>query len=265
MIKNYLDKFSLENKKVIILGGSGLIGSSVVNLLVSTGAKVLNLDLIDNKNSKKKNYQFAYFNLENLDYLEKNFIKLIKNFGCPDVFINASYPTSKTWKFSSFDKNTFKNLRKNIDLHLNTYVWLSHKICEYMKNNNKYGSVIMMNSIYGLVGQNEFIYKNTTLKMNMNYPVIKGGIISFSRQLSAYYGKYGIRVNTVCAGGIEGHVKGSSKSQSKTFIKNYSKLCPLRRLGKSEEIAYAILFLSSDASSYITGTSFVVDGGWTAI
>jgi len=69
----------------------------------------------------------------------------------------------------------------------------------------------------------------------------------------------------VCPGGITGHVKGSKKKQNKTFIKNYSRNCPLKRLGKPEEVASSVLFLSSDASSYITGTSFLIDGGWSIV
>ena len=72
-------------------------------------------------------------------------------------------------------------------------------------------------------------------------------------------------MNSVCPGGITGHVKGSKKNQNKIFIKNYSKNCPLKRLGKPEEVASSVLFLSSDASSYITGTSFLIDGGWSIV
>ena len=100
---------------------------------------------------------------------------------------------------------------------------------------------------------------------NMNYSIIKGGILNFSRQLASFYGPSGIRVNSICSGGINGHVKGSKKNQDKNFINNYKKNCPLGRLGMAREIAESVLFLASDASSYITGTSLVVDGGWSSI
>ena len=99
----------------------------------------------------------------------------------------------------------------------------------------------------------------------MNYSVIKGGIINFSRQLASYYGNYKIRINSICPGGIVGHSKGLSKGQDKIFLRNYIKNCPLQRLGTPEEVASSVLFLASDASSYITGTAFIVDGGWTSI
>ena len=124
---------------------------------------------------------------------------------------------------------------------------------------------MLLSSIYGILGQNMNIYKNTKMSENMNYSIIKGGITNFARQLASYYGKNGIRVNALCPGGISGHVKGSKNKQSIKFIKNYSDQCPLQRLAKVDEIAYAILFLCVDASSYITGTNFMVDGGWSAI
>ena len=134
-----------------------------------------------------------------------------------------------------------------------------------MKREKVNGSIIMLSSIYGVIGQNPEIYKNTSMKENMNYSIIKGGINNLTKQLAAYYGSSGIRVNSICSGGIIGHIKGLKKKQDKTFLKNYSKNCPLKRLGRPDEVASSVLFLASNASSYITGTSFLVDGGWTAI
>ena len=134
-----------------------------------------------------------------------------------------------------------------------------------MKEKKILGSVVLLNSIYGFLGQNMSIYKNTNLEENMNYSIIKGAILNFSRQLASFYGSSGIRINSVCSGGVKGHIKGSSIKQDKNFIKNYSKNCPLGRLALPNEIAHSVLFLASEASSYITGTSLVVDGGWSAI
>ena len=266
MIKDYLKYFSLKNKKAVVIGGSGLLGSEIVKALISTSAQVINLDIKKLKLSSKFNkYQYNFFNVKKMNSLDKNFDKIIQKFGCPDIFVNCSYPTSKNWNNSSFKKNKISILRDNVDFHLNSYVWLSYKICEMMKKSNKRGSVIMLSSIYGLLAQNKEIYKNTNMSENMNYSIIKGGINNFAKQLASFYGSYGIRVNSVCPGGIAGHVKGSKKNQNKIFIKNYSKNCPLKRLGKPEEVASSVLFLSSDASSYITGTSFLIDGGWSIV
>ncbi len=268
MIKNYLKKFSLKGKNAFVIGGSGLIGSEIVGALLSASATVINLDKKKtNKSYKnmKKRYHYNYFEINNLDLIDKEISRIFKKFGCPDILINCSYPATKDWNKSSFKKNTISTLRQNIDLHLNSYTWLSYKVCEKMKKMKKKGSVIMLSSIYGVVAQNLQIYENTGMSENMNYSIIKGGINNFTKQLASYYGSHGIRVNSVCPGGIIGHVKGSKEKQNKKFLKNYSKNCPLGRLGKPEEVASSVLFLASDASSYITGTSFLVDGGWTVV
>ena len=174
MIKNYLNKFSLKNKKAFIIGGSGLLGSEITEALLSASAEVLNLDSDAAKslNLKKKytsnKYKYIFFDTGNFKNLDNRIDKLSNKFGCPDIFINCSYPTTKNWKFSSFSKNRLSILRKNIDLHLNSYSWLSFKICEKMKKDKKRGVVIMLSSIYGIVAQNPEIYKTTGMKENMH-------------------------------------------------------------------------------------------------
>ena len=95
------------------------------------------------------------------------------------------------------------------------------------------------------------------MRENLSYSVIKGGIVNLSKQLASYYGKDKIRVNAICQGVFDG--------QNRTFVKNYNKRVPLKRMAKSQEIANVVLFLSSDASSYITGSTLIVDGGWSAV
>ena len=97
------------------------------------------------------------------------------------------------------------------------------------------------------------------MKENMPYSIIKGGITNLTRQMASYYGRHGIRINTIAPGG------GADLTQNQTFVKRYSKKVPLGRLGEASEIASAALFLASAASSYITGTTLVVDGGWSIV
>ena len=80
--------------------------------------------------------------------------------------------------------------------------------------------------------------------------------------MCSYYSKNNIRINSVCPGGV---LSKKDKNQSKTFLKNYKKIVPIKRLAEPSEIASCIIFLSMDASSYITGSTLIVDGGWTSI
>ena len=263
-MKNYLDKFTLEKKTSIIIGGSGLLGKSITDLFLSAKSKVINLDIAEYK-VKNKNYFFEYFDCSDVNNLENNFKKIIKKYKTPNIYLNCSYPITKDWYKSTFSNNFFELTRENIDIHLNTYVWTSSYVANLMKNKKIKGSIILFGSIYGNLGQNLSIYKKTRMHENMNYSSIKGGIINHSRQLASYYGKYGLRVNALSPGGIKGHVAGSKLKQNSVFINNYKNQTPLARLGKPEEVALSALFLASDASSYISGTNFLVDGGWSSI
>ena len=103
------------------------------------------------------------------------------------------------------------------------------------------------------------------MEENMTYAAIKGGIANLTRQMASYYGQFSIRVNTICPGGLKGHVAGKNLKQNKNFVLNYSKRVPLKRLGEPHEVASTALFLASEASSYISGSIVMVDGGWTSI
>ena len=260
---SFLNNIKLTNKKVYILGGFGLIGSRVVTNILSVGAKAIILDI--KKKQTQKNVKYEKFDCSKLKTLEKNFNRIIKKLGCPDVFINCSYPRTSDWNECSFNKITLKRMTKNIEIHMNSYAWLAKIVAEKMVKNNIKGSIISLNSIYGLLGQDLNIYEKTSMKENMPYAMIKGGLVNLTRQMASYYGRFGVRVNSICPGGLTGHVAGKSNLQEKQFIKNYEKKVPLKRLGNPEEVANVITFIASNAASYVTGSNILVDGGWTII
>lgn len=262
----YLKNYSLKKKLAIVLGGSGLIGSEICLGLSQLGCKVINLDISRSKKLLKiNNVEFTKYNLKNISQSEKNLKKILKKHGSPNIFVNCSYPRTKSWSQSSFSKVKLKSIQENVNIHMNSSIWLAKIIAEDMKKNKIAGSIIQFGSTYGVVGQNLNIYKGTNIKENVTYSAIKGGIINNSRLMASYYGKYNIRVNSVCPGGIEGHVASQSKNQPKNLKRFYNNQVPLRRMGKPNEIASTVIFLASDAASYITGSTIMVDGGWTAI
>jgi len=256
--------FNLKNKIVFIIGGSGFLGQDIAQAFLDFESKVINLDIKNNiKNSKKINYY--KFDSTDLKNLKKNILKIINKNGIPDVVINASYPHSKNWANSNFTNIQLSNYEKNIKLHLNSFVWSAKIFADIMKANKKEGSIILLNSIYGIIAQDQKNYKNTNMKENLTYSVIKGGITNFVRQMASYYGQFKIRVNTICLGGIKGHVQSISSKQSKIFIRQYVSKTPLGRMGESKDTIGAIILLSTDKSSYITGTNLIIDGGYTIV
>ena len=267
---NYIKKFSVKNKKVFIVGGMGLIGKEVVNAFYQLGSKVVILDIEEKKREFKKIFKskllsYASFDCSDLNSISQNLKLISKNYGCPDVVVNCSYPKTDTWKNSSFKKINYQNYKENLEIHLSSYVWVSKYLADLMVNKKVKGSIIMLSSIFGKFGQDLSTYKNTKLSENMTYSIIKGGINTFTKQMGSFYGKNNIKVNSVSPGGIKGHVAGASKKQDKTFIKNYINKVPLGKMCKPEDVASTIVFLSSEASNYITGENIFVDGGLKSI
>ena len=120
------------------------------------------------------------------------------------------------------------------------------------------GSLINMSSIYGLVGPDFTIYEGTDMTMPGAYSAIKGGLNNLTRYLASYFGKYQVRINTVSPGGI-------FDNQPESFVNNYNKKVPKKRMVDPKDIVSAVQYLLTDEASYVTGHNLVVDGGWTAI
>jgi NAD(P)-dependent dehydrogenase (short-subunit alcohol dehydrogenase family) len=273
MESDYLKKFCLDGKLAFVVGGLGLIGNEISIALASAGAKTVILDLDSEKAEKfmtkmeESDYNIHFRQLDCIDMErhEQNFTTLLNEFGCPNVFINCSYPRTLDWSKNTFKGVTLASFRENVDIHMNSYSWLARLAAEAMVKKDCFGSIIQLGSIYGLIGQDLNIYEGLDMNENMTYAVIKGGITNLTRLMASYYGKFNIRVNTLVPGGLSGHVAGKSDSQLPKFVDKYSKKTPLKRLGRPEEIASTALFLASDAASYITGATIVVDGGYTII
>ena len=189
---NYKEKFNLKGKIAFVVGGCGLIGKEVACALSDFGAKVIILDIKKNIKSLNNynNILFEYFNVAKLNQNENNLKKIIKKHNAPDIFINCSYPYNKDWSNSSFSSIKLKSIIDNVNIHMNSYIWIARIVAENMKKNKIHGSIIQLGSTYGVVGQNLSIYKNTKIKENLTYSAIKGGIANNAKLMASYYGKY---------------------------------------------------------------------------
>ena len=253
------DKFSLKGKIAVVAGGAGLIGKNVSIGLAEAGAKVYVAD-IDKKSSvalekQNKNLKWIDLDITNVNSVNSCIKKIVKDDKKIDIWVNCAYPRTTDWA-DKFEDIKYESWKKNVDMHLNGYFLCCQKIAQQMKKQRK-GSIINFSSIYGVVGPDFSIYDKTNLTMPAAYSAIKGGIITFTKYLASYYAKHGIRVNAICPGGIY-------NNQPKDFVKKYIEKTPMGRMGKSEDITGSVIFLASDAASYITGHVLMVDGGWTA-
>ena len=151
-----------------------------------------------------------------------------------------------------------------IDSHLKTTLFASQAfVRHYRAAARREGSIINVSSTYGVVSPDQSIYEykragGATYFKPVGYSVAKSGVLNFTRWLAEYAAPFGIRVNTLVPGGVreDGHAP--------EFVAEYEKRTPLGRMAAPDDYNGAVLFLASRASSYMTGASLVVDGGWTA-
>lgn len=244
--------FKLDNKVIIVTGGSGLLGKEIINCLKILGATAINADINIKSNLKEGSLCVDVTS-------EKSVLDAVKSvstfYGKIDGLVNNAYPRTSDWG-TRFEDLTYESWRKNIDMQLNTVFLFTQNIMpELLKTK---GSIVNIGSIYGVVGNDFTIYRNTEVSTAAQYSAIKGGVISLTRYLASYYGKKGVRVNCVSPGGIFDNQNGN-------FIANYEDKVPLGRMGKPDDIAPVVSFLLSNAAKYITGQNILVDGGWTAV
>lgn len=247
----------LKNKVIIVAGANGLLGKEIGRQLINHEAKVVLADIqFETDFSKDSNAKY-HLDLSSNDSIKGLVDKTVKHFGRIDGLINAAYPRTPDWGSYHFEDNPFRHWKENVDLQLNSVFYLDQQVALVMEQ-QKSGSIVNFGSIYGIVGNDFTIYEDFGGTSPVEYSAIKGGIINLTRYLASYLGKYNIRVNCVCPGGI-------FDNQRKEFVDRYTHRCPMKRMGQPEDIAPLCLFLVSDGSKYITGQIIAADGGWTAI
>ena len=258
--------FDLSGKVVIITGAAGNLGSQYAEGLSQVGANVVlgDLDYVKCKQISiklKKKYGVDPLPLK-LDLTKKlsvkNFItKTIKKYSKIDVLINnAAYQGNNKIRKTSFEELSLHDWNKAISVNLTGIFLICQQAGKIMKKQGT-GNIINISSTYGLVAPDQRIYGNSGQNAGSFYSATKSAVINLTRYLASYWANTGIRVNTLSLGGVK-------KSQTKSFIKNYSKKTMLGRMAQQDEYIGAIIFLASNSSSYMTGSNLVVDGGWTA-
>jgi NAD(P)-dependent dehydrogenase (short-subunit alcohol dehydrogenase family) len=258
--------FDLTDKVVIITGSSGMLGTQYAYGLSECGANVILADIdiskskITEKQIKKKNStdpMSIKLDLTNKESILSMTSTVIKKYSKIDVLINnAAYQGNSKIRSSGFENLELETWNQAIDVNL-TGVFLCCQSIGKQMIKQKSGNIINIASTYGLVGPDQRIYGKSGQNSAIFYAATKSAILNLTRYLATYWEGKGIRVNTFSPGGVE-------NNQDPNFIKRYSKKTPLGRMAKKDEYVGSIIFLASDASSYMTGSNLIVDGGWTA-
>lgn len=258
--------FNLSGRIVILTGAAGLLGTQYAKGLSQAGANVV---LADIEYAKCKQLAINLGKIYSVNPLAikldltnpksvKNMIsKTIKKYSRIDVLINnAMFREQKKERSDPIEKLPLSTWNKAISVNLTGMFLCCREVGPIMLK-QKRGVIINIGSIYGIVGADQRIYGKSGINSSIVYAVTKSAVLNFTRYLASYWNNTGIRVNTLSLGGVE-------NNQDATFIKNYSYKNMMGRMANKDEYVGAILFLSSDASSYMTGSNLIVDGGWTA-
>lgn len=267
-----MKEFDLEGKVAIVTGAAGLIGGHHCSALADAGAHVIACDL---EGSKLEDFVAGWPGEHlamSLDVTDEDALKAARNsildrFGHIDILVNNAAindmfenpaMAAEQSKFENYPVEMFK---KSLEVNV-TGVFLCAQVFGTPMAKQGSGSIINVASTYGVVGPDQSIYRNRegeqTFFKSAAYPTTKGAVINFTRFLAAYWGESGVRVNTLSPGGVE-------NGQDDWFIENYSAKTALGRMAKPTDYRGAVVFLASDASSYMTGANLIVDGGWTAM
>ena len=268
VIKNI---FSLTGKTAIVTGAMGLLGRQHCIALAEAGANVIVCDLDKEKcNSLAESLPTGSYGFE-LDVTNSDAIHRLKEFmldtyGHLDILVNNAAINDMFEKhgeaeeLSKFENYPVELWTKSFDVNV-TGVFLCSQILGSIMAEKHWGSIINIASTYGIVAPDQSIYKKPDGTQNFFkspvYSATKGAVISFTKFLASYWGNSGVRVNSLSPGGVE-------NGQEDYFKQNYSNRTPLGRMANECDYKGAVIFLASDASSYMTGTNLIVDGGWTS-
>lgn len=274
---NNYNPISLKDKVILVTGAMGLIGKEISYSFLKQGANVVFADLILDKKEKfilelnELGIESDHYLFQNLDItIEEscnNSVKLcVEKFNKIDVLINNAAIDAKFDKdgTSKVNQSRFENypldlLKKSVDVNLIGTVIMTQAACKQMLNQG-HGNIINVASTYSMVSPNQNLYDFGEGIQNfkpIDYIASKSFIPNFTRYIATFYAPNNIRCNAIVPHGIE-------NNHPDLFTQNFSKMSPLARMCEREELNGPFSLLASDASSYMTGSILMVDGGWTA-
>lgn len=256
----YKNLFALQNKVAIVTGGNGHLGTSITKALASFGATVFVFSRNDYSfqalSDFHENIHFVKCDVTDEKHFRHEVATLQKSFSNIDILVNNAF-NERRKQIEDITKSEWNVGIENI---LSQVFFCTQAVLPGMLKAG-HGAIVNIGSIYGFLGHNQDAYQEVK-SSSIFYSVAKGGVIQMTRRLATEYASKGIRVNCISPGNFPKKTKGSPDRPG--YIVALSEKTPMKRVGHPDEICGAVVYLSSQASSYVTGQNLIVDGGWSA-
>lgn len=259
-----IELFSLEGKVAIVTGGAGHLGSVISEGLAEAGANVVIASRNEGRCKKlagmlSKKYNInamgIAMDIRSVDTVRERMREISHKMGAIDILINnASF--GKPGK--SIETLSDEDWLEGIEGTIHGVFRCTQAVVPYMEK-RKFGVIINISSMYGIVSPDPRVYGDSGYDNPPNYGAGKAAIIQFTRYTACHLANKGIRVNSISPGAFP----SPQVQENQWFISNLIKKIPLGRIGQPSDLKGVVVFLASEASSYITGQNIIIDGGWT--
>lgn len=271
--------FSLDGKTAIITGASGYLGRTMVRGLLENGARVLalgrserlHLEVQGWKNEFGEKYVEGHqIDMYDLPALTELFDRIVAQEVTVDVLVNNAHELGPKTGFNvpegTLEFSTYDHWHRN---WLGGVYWPAlavQKIGLKMKSSGK-GSIVNISSMYGAIAPSPLLYEDTDFVNPPAYSASKAALLAFTRYTASFWGRHGVRANAILPGPFSNveDTGSNSVTDGDFFLERLKSRNCLGRIGRPAELIGCLLYLSSDASSYMTGQALSVDGGWTII
>ena len=253
--------FDLSGRVAVVTGGLGRLGSVYVDGLTERGMKVAVFDVATRETAPGAHR----VDVTDRASIEAATGRVLAEWGVPHVLVNNAAldsppdaPPEEVGPFETYPEASFDRV---MDVNVKGTLLCCQVIGAAMAGEGR-GSIVNISSIYGLLSPQQDVYAfrrrgGESFTKPVAYSVSKSAILNLTRYLATYWAKSGVRVNTLTLAGV-------FDDQPEEFLEAYTERVPLGRMSDAREALGAVVFLASDASSYMTGANLVVDGGWSA-